>query len=234
MGEAGQRVGLVHELRELRGAEELLQRRDHGPDVDDRLRRDRVGVLGGEALADDALHAVEADPEGLLDQLADGAQAAVAEVLVLVEVVGDRLARIGDRLGRVVLDRVLLVDLLGDAEQLRQADELLDQGDDVVVGQDAGVEVDVEVEARVQLVAADPGEVVALGVEEELLEQVPGGVDRGRLAGTLLLEQLDQRALLGLRRLGVGVDRVADVDRVVEQAEDLLVGRRSPSRAAAR
>ena len=31
VGEPRQRVGLVHELRELRGAEELLQRRDHGP-----------------------------------------------------------------------------------------------------------------------------------------------------------------------------------------------------------
>ena len=119
--EPGERVRLVHELRQLRGAEELLQRRDHRADVDDRLRRDRVGVLGGEALADDALHPVEADPERVLDQLADGAQAAVAEVLVLVEVVVDRIARVGLRLGRVVLDRVLLVDLLGDAEQLRDA-----------------------------------------------------------------------------------------------------------------
>ena len=113
-------------------------------------------------------------------------------------------------------------------------DELLDQGDDVVVGQDARVEVDVEVEARVELVAADPGQVVALGVEEELVEQGLGGVDRRRLARALLLEQLDQRALLGPGGLGVGVDRVADVDRVVEQLEDLLVARRSPSRAAAR
>ena len=93
VGEPRQRVRLVHELAELGGAEELLQRRHDGADVDDRLRRDRVGVLGGEALAHDALHAVEADPEGLLDQLADGAQAAVAEVLVLVEVLGDGLAR---------------------------------------------------------------------------------------------------------------------------------------------
>jgi hypothetical protein len=103
VGEAGERVGLVHELRELRGAEELLQRRHDRADVDDRLRGDRVGVFGGEPLADDALHPVEADPEGLLDQLADRAQAAVAEVLVLVEVLGDRLARVGDRLGGIVL-----------------------------------------------------------------------------------------------------------------------------------
>src|SRR6266699_97156 len=72
--EPGERVRLVHELRELRGAEELLQRRDHGPDVDDRLRRDRVDVLRGHPLADDALHPVEPDAERLLDQLAHGAQ----------------------------------------------------------------------------------------------------------------------------------------------------------------
>ena len=224
MGEAGQRVRLVHELGELRGAEELLHRGDDRADVDDRLRGDRVGVLGGEALADDPLHPVETDPEGLLDQLADRAQATVAEVLVLVEVVGDRLAAVGQRLGGVVLDRVLLVDLLGHAEQLRQADELLDQGDDVVLGQGPGVEVDVEVEAGVQLVAADGRQVVALRIEEELLHQRRRGVDRRRLARALLLEQLDQGALLGPRDLGVGGDRVAHVDGVVEHLEQLLVG----------
>ena len=224
MGEAVQGVGLAHELGQLRGAEELLQRGDHRADVDDGLRRDRVRVLGRETLADHALHPVEPDPEGLLDQLADRAQAAVPEVLVLVEVVVDGLARVGDRLRRVVLDRVLLVDLLGDAEDLGDRDELLDQGDDVVVGQDPGVEVDVQVQARVQLVAADPGEVVALGVEEELVQQRLRGVHRGRLAGALLLEQLDQRTLLVLGRVGVGGDRVPDVDGVVEHLQQLLVG----------
>src|SRR4051812_49586279 len=102
---AGQRVRLVHELRQLRGAEELLLRGHDRADVDDRLRRDRVGVLGGEALAHDPLHAVEADPEGLLDQLAHGAQAAVAEVLVLVEALGNRLARHHYSLDGRVLDR---------------------------------------------------------------------------------------------------------------------------------
>ena len=177
VGEPVEAVGLAHELRQLRGAEELLHRRHDRADVDDRLRRDRVRVLGGEALADDALHPVEADPEGLLDQLADRAQAAVAEVLVLVEVLVDGLARIGDRLRGVVFDRVLLVDLLGDPEQFRQQDQLLDEGDDVVVGEDPRLEVDVEIETGVELVAADPGQVVALGVEEELLEQAFGGVD---------------------------------------------------------
>ena len=82
-----------------------------------------------------------------------------------------------------------------------------------------------EPEARVELVAAHAREVVALGVEEELVEQRARGVDRGRLARALLLEQLDEGALLGARGLGVRVDRVADVERVVEEVEDLLVRR---------
>jgi hypothetical protein len=119
MGQAGQRVGLVHELRQLAGPEELLQGGDHRADVDDRLGGDRVGVLSGQALTHDALHAVQPDPEGLLDQLADGAQPAVAEVLVLVEVILNRLARHRHGLGRVVrLD--VLAELLGHPEQPRQ------------------------------------------------------------------------------------------------------------------
>ena len=80
-------------------------------------------------------------------------------------------------------------------------------------------------EAGVELVAPHAREVVALGVEEELVQQRARVVDRRRLAGALLLEELDERALLGLRRLGVGLDRVADVEAVLEEAEDLLVGR---------
>ena len=143
-------------------------------------------------------------------------------MLVLVEVLGHRFARHARGLGRVVLDLDLRV--LGHAEPLGQRDQLLDQGDDVVVRQRARVEVDVEPEARVQLVAPDARQVVALGVEEQLVEQRAGVLHRRRLAGALLLEQLDQRALLRAGLLGVGLERVADVVRVVEQRQDLLVG----------
>ncbi len=221
--EPGEAVRLVHELGQLARAEELLQRGHDRADVDDRLRSDRVGVLGGEALADDALHPVQADAERLLDQLAHGAQPAVAEVLVLVEVILDRLARHRQRLSRVVLDLGAVV--LGHAEQARQRDQLANQGDDVVVGQRPGLEVDIEVQTRVELVTAHAREVVALGVEEQLVEQRARGVDRGRLARALLLEQLDQRALLAADHLGIRIEGQADVQRVVEQVEDLLVRR---------
>ena len=118
--------------------------------------------------------------------------------------------------------------------RLGSVDQLADQRDDVVVGQRAGVEVDVEPEARVELVAADAREVVALGVEEQLVEQRARVLDARRLARTLLLEELDERALLRAGLLGVGLDRVADVVRVLEQARGSARRTRSPSRAAAR
>ena len=112
--QTGERVGLVHELRQLRGAEELLDGGDDRPDVDQGLRRDGLDVLSGHPLADDALHAGQPDPDLVLDQLADRAQAAVAEV---VDVVG-------------------LVALFAGV----QADQVLDGADDVVLGERAGVD----------------------------------------------------------------------------------------------
>ena len=49
--------------------------------------RDGLDVLGGHALADDALHAGQADAHLVLDQLADRADAAVGEVVLVVEAV---------------------------------------------------------------------------------------------------------------------------------------------------
>ena len=49
--------------------------------------RDRLDVLGGHALADDPLHAGQADAHLVLDELADRADAPVGEVVLVVEAV---------------------------------------------------------------------------------------------------------------------------------------------------
>ena len=74
---------------ELRRTEELLDRGDDGAHVDQGLRRDRLDVLRGHALADDALHAGQAGADLVLDELADGADATVAEVVDVVDVETD-------------------------------------------------------------------------------------------------------------------------------------------------
>ena len=172
VGKTRQRVGLVHELRQLGRPEELLDRRHHRADVDQGLRGDGLDVLGGHALAHDPLHSGQADADLVLDQLADRTDAPVGEVVLVVEAVarlavgqvqqvacrrpGSRrgTARPGPRLGR---SRSI-------------AEQLLDL-------------VDLGAELAVELVPADPGQVVALRVEEGVLEVGAGGLDEGGSPG---------------------------------------------------
>src|SRR5581483_8017041 len=155
VGELVERVRLLHELRELRAAEELLDRGDHRADVDELLRGRLLRLDDGHALAHDTLHAEQADAELLLDKLADRADAAVAEV----------------------------VDVVGVALAVVQLDDAADDLVQVVVGQRALLHRDVEAELAVQLVAADLREVVAPEVEEQALHEVARVVRRGRVAG---------------------------------------------------
>ena len=121
-GELGERVRLVHELGQLAAAEELLHRRHDRADVDEGVRGRLVDLLDRHPLADDALHPQEADPERVLDQLAVGADAAVAEVVdVVLEVeAAVRLDQVADDRRDVLAgDRPLLARQL-DAHALRR------------------------------------------------------------------------------------------------------------------
>ncbi len=205
-GELGQRVGLVHELAELAAAEELLHRRHDRADVDEGVRGRLVDLLDRHALADDALHAQEADPERVLDQLAVGPDAAVAEVVDVVLGVQPAVA-----LDEVADDRRDV--FLGDGPLLALELEAHPRGD--------------AVELLVELVAADPTEVVAAEVEEQALDELAGVLPGGRVARAQLLVDLDEGLGLGVgevlverardeRVLGIDVDRA-------EQRADLVV-----------
>src|SRR5680860_117436 len=188
--QTGDRVGLVHELRELGGSEELLQRRHHGPDVDQRLRRDRLDVLGRHPLADDSLHPRQTRAELVLDQLADGAHATVAEVVDVVLADLDRLVVGVLHLVALRVDQVLLVGV--------QLHDVADRRHDVVDGQRLLVEGLVGAELLVDLVATDLGEVVALGVEVVVLQQRLRSLTRRGLTRAQLAVDVEQRIVLGL------------------------------------
>ena len=82
---SGQRVGLVHELRQLAGAEELLDRRRNRLGVDQVVRHQVVRFGLAQALLDGALDAHQAGAELVLRQFAHRAHAAVAEVVDVVD-----------------------------------------------------------------------------------------------------------------------------------------------------
>ena len=179
VGQLGQRVGLVHELRQLAGPEERLDHGAHGPGVDQVIERDllRVGV-DAHPLLDQPRHAREAHRELVGDQLADRPDPAVAQV----------------------------VDVVGVAAPVVQVNQVLDDRDEVLFRQDRGVHVGLEPQPLVDLVAAHPPEVVALRVEEQPLQLLPRGLQVRRIAGPQ--QRIDLLERLGLavgRVLGQGV-----------------------------
>ncbi len=204
-----QRVRLVHELRQLRAAEELLDRGRDRLGVDQVVRQQVVALGLAEALLDRALDADEARAELVFRQFADRAHATIAEVIDVVDL----------------------------AAPVAQVHEDLDDGDDVLVGQRRRALQFRAADAPVELHAADGRQVVPLFREEEAMEQRldrflgrrfarphhPVDRDLGRvLVRRIVAAQRlrDERTLVEI----VGVDRLDALDARVEQLLQQLVG----------
>ncbi|MNW55911.1 hypothetical protein D3C74_336010 [compost metagenome] len=84
VSQLSKRVRLVHELRQLRAAEELFNRCDDRTNVDQSLRRDHISVLNRHSFAHDAFHPGQANAELVLQELTDRTQTAVAKMVDIV------------------------------------------------------------------------------------------------------------------------------------------------------
>ena len=139
VGQLSQRVVLVHELRQRRRTEELLDGSSYRADVDQGLRRNNVEILNGHALANNALHAGEADAELVLQQLAYAAQTTVAQMVDIVnrtdavtevEQIADGSEHIINDDGlRNQIEVTLLHDLLQLVALYARVDDLLEDGE---------------------------------------------------------------------------------------------------------
>ncbi len=111
-----------------------------------------------------------------------------------------------------------MVDVVLGMQPAVALDEVADDRGDVLLGDRPLLALELEAHARrdavellVELVAADPTEVVAAEVEEQALDELAGVLAGGRVARAQLLVDLDQG-------LGLGVGEV-----LVERARDVLV-----------
>src|SRR5216684_3168640 len=186
VGDLGQRVGLIHELGELRGAEELAHRGRGRLGVDEVLRHHGVDVDRAHALLDGALHAQEADPVLVFHQFADRTHPAVAEV----------------------------VDVIDLASAVAQVDQGADDADDVLLAQHAQRVLRLEVQTHVHLDAADRGKIVALRIEEQRVEHRLRGVERRRFARAHDAIDIEQRILA--RHVLFDMERIADIGADVD------------------
>ena len=200
--------GLVWSMNWLSwlGAEELAHRRRRRLGVDQVVRHHGVDVDRAHALADRPLHAQQADAVLVLHQLADRADAAVAEMIDVVDLAAAVLEAVQD----------------------------LDDRQDVLAAQRAlAVGHALEVEPHVHLDAADRREVVAVEVEQQALEQGLGLLQRRRLARAHDAVDVEQRLFtVGVL---VGRQRVADVGADIDVVDgERRQRRRSRSRRTGR
>src|SRR5690242_5279329 len=144
MGELGERIDLIHELRQLAASEEIADDSGKRFRIDELLRRHRFDTLIEErhALFDEAFGAGQADAALVGEQFAHRTDAAAAEMVNIVEA----------------------------AFALFEAEEIFRRHDEVVLGQDTGIVV-LETELLVDLVTADATEIIALGIKEQAAEQ---------------------------------------------------------------
>ena len=84
VGQFTQRVILIHELRQLGGTEEFLHRGCNRFNIDQRLGRDSLNILGGHSLAHHALQSGKTDPVLILQQLAHSADSSVSQMVNIV------------------------------------------------------------------------------------------------------------------------------------------------------
>ncbi len=181
VGDLRQRVRLVHELRQLRRAEELAHRRRRRFCIDQVVRHDGVDLDRAHALADRPLHAQQSNAVLVFHQLADRADPAVAEMIDIVDL----------------------------AAAVLQIDQNLEDRQDVRFAKSAHRIVRREAEPRVHFDTADRRQIIALRVEEQAVEQRLGRFQGRRLARAHHAVDVDQRVLTG--RILVDRKRAADV-----------------------
>ena len=193
----GQRVRLIHELAELRAAEEGLDHGAHGTGVHEIVDRHLLRIaVDRHALADETGHAREAHGELVRDKLADRANSPVAEVVDVV---------------RVATALVQLDQVAEDRHEVRRRQHAL-----VFSGQREVEEAIDLSEALVDLVAPHAPQVVPLGVEEKTVERRSSGLQIRRLTRPhQRVDGLESRCLAVGRILG---KRVLDQRRLAPRS----------------
>ena len=185
MRDLRQRIGLVHKLRQRVGPKEGI---DHAAD---RLRINQINrgedliVPHIHTLADRTGYASETDAKLLIELLADGADATIAQVVDIVDI------------GTTIL----------------QLHQIVDDGDDILIGQDLRLLRDIDIQLVIDTVATDIAEVVPLVGEEEVIDHLLSRLLVHRvLAAELTIDMVDR---LLLRVGGILLQRIGD-DTIVE------------------
>ncbi len=140
MGHFGQRVGLVHELRQRISTEEGIDNRRYGLCINKVNRSEILVVTYIHTLADGARHTCQTYTKLIVELLAHCAHTTVAQVVDIVDI------------------------SLG----VNQLDKVLDDGDNILLGENLYLHRSAETELLVDTITAHLAEVITLFREEKV------------------------------------------------------------------
>ena len=197
MSHLGQRVGLIHKLRELVGTEERVDNARQCLCVDQIDRGKYLVITNIHTLADSTCHTHETYRELGRELLTNGTNTAVREV----------------------------VDIIDISLRVDQLDQIFDNGYHILLGQDSDCGIDIQFEFFVDTVATHIAQVVTLVREEQLLDHVASRSLIGRLRVTQLAIDINHSLLLGVAGVllqCVVNDRIVDTRLVLLVQENGL------------
>ncbi len=166
----GQRVGLVHELRERVRTEERVDNARDSLGVDQIGRSEHLIVAHVHALTDGTAHTVQTDRELVGQLLAHRAYTTVRQV----------------------------VDIIHSEVAADEGNQILDDGDDVILRQHVDVGVDILTQLLVDTVTTYLAQVVTLVREEQVLYHLTCTCLVGRVCVTQLTVDVVNGLLLGV------------------------------------
>ena len=150
----GKRIVLIHKLRELAGAEKLFDGRRDRLGVDQILRHQAFTLRHGEPLFDGTLDAHQPYTELIFSHFADGPDAPVAKVINVVHY----------------------------ALAVADTDQSANNIDNVFLVEGRGTDLVLSAQPSVELHSAHGREIVSLGREKQILEEVFRRLFSGRLS----------------------------------------------------
>ncbi len=169
VGQFGQWIRLIHELRELTAPEEITNHGGQSLRIDEFLGSQflRLRVQKHHAVARQTFRARQSDPALILHQFAHRANAAAAE----------------------------MVNIINRAFATAQTDEILDSRDKIFLFEDAAFVLGVKAQLLLNLIAPHPAQIVAARIKEQALEKLTRIRGRRGIARTQLVIDFLQRVV---------------------------------------
>ena len=185
IGYSCQWIVLIHELRQLRSTEELLNSCCYWTNVQQGLRSNCFSILSGHTFTHNTFHTRQTSAQLVLNQLTHLTDTTISEVINIVYV--------------NTQFNIFTIALSWEGLAIcMQADQVLNGSDNVFTRQRTIVNISFQTKLLINLVTTNASQIVTLGIEVEGVKQVTASICSCSIVWTNLVVQLNKSCFLAL------------------------------------